>query len=414
VSGDGSTGQLAQRSGFRTAFGVGEFRALWAAEALSQVGDQLARVALSVLVYAKTNSAALAALTLALSFTPSFLGSALLSGLADRYPRREVMIVCDLVSAALVIVMSISGMPIAVVCLAMAGVALVGGPFKSARLALLPEVLSGETYVAGLAIRSITIQTAQLLGFLAGGLVVALINPYLALTLDVLTFLVSAALVRFFVPYRPAPQRITRRRSFWASTVHGAQVIAGIPGLRALFVLTMLAGLYIGPEGLAAPWAAELGEPTRTVGLLMGAPAAGLIAGSWLYTKLFTPEVRAQMVGPMAAAAGLLLIFCAFEPGLWASLTLLFLSGVCTAYQIQIGATFATSAPAESRAQVMGLLNSGVLTAQGLGVLLAGVLAEQIGVARTVAIAGALGLVIALPAAATWNRATAARETAAG
>ncbi|MFC0116140.1 hypothetical protein [Kibdelosporangium aridum] len=78
--------QAAQRSGFRSAFGVREFRALWAAEALSQLGDQLARVALAVLVYSRTNSAALAALTIALSYTPSFLGSALLSGLADRFP----------------------------------------------------------------------------------------------------------------------------------------------------------------------------------------------------------------------------------------------------------------------------------------------------------------------------------------
>jgi MFS family permease len=54
----------------------------------------------------------------------------------------------------------------------------------------------------------------------------------------------------------------------------------------------------------------------------------------------------------------------------------------------------------------MGLLNSGVLTAQGLGVLLAGLLADRIGVAHTVALAGALGAVIA---AATTTRVTAAR-----
>src|SRR5690242_6526164 len=112
-------GQLAQSSGFRMAFGVREFRALWAAEALSQIGDQLARVALAILVYARTNSAALAALTIALSYTPSFLGSALLSALADRFPRREVMIACDLISATLVLIMAIPGMHLGIVCVAM-------------------------------------------------------------------------------------------------------------------------------------------------------------------------------------------------------------------------------------------------------------------------------------------------------
>jgi MFS family permease len=406
-------GQLAQRSGFRAAFGVGEFRALWAAEGLSQIGDQLARVALTVLVYARTNSAALAALTLALSYTPSFLGSALLSGLADRFPRREVMIVCDLMSAVLVMVMALPGMPLPIVCVAMAGVALVGGPFRSARLALLPEVLEGEAYVAALAVRSITIQTAQLLGFTLGGVVVALINPYLALALDAFTFLLSAALVRYAVPFRPAPLQ-PEKRKFWSSSLHGARVIGSIPGLPALYVLAMLAGFYIGPEGLAAAWSAELGEPTRVVGLLMGAPAAGLIVGAWLFTRFVRPEVRPTLVGPLACLAGLALTLCVLKPGLWAAVGVLVLSGIFTAYQVQVGAAFGRSAPADSRAQVMGLLNSGALTVQGIGVLLAGVLAEQIGVANTVAVAGALGALVAVPAAAALKRATAARETTTG
>lgn len=405
---------MAQRSGFRAAFGVSEFRALWAAEALSQIGDQLARVALTVLVYASTNSAALAALTLALSYTPSFLGSALLSGLADRFPRREVMVVCDLISAVLVLIMAVPQMPLAVVCVAMAGVSLVGGPFRSARLALLPEVLEGEAYVAALAVRSITIQTAQLLGFTLGGVVVALINPYLALALDAATFLVSAGLVRSSVPYRPAPQQPEQRRRFWSSSLHGARVIASIPGLPALYVLAMLAGLYIGPEGLAAAWAAELGEPTKVVGLLMGAPAGGLILGAWLFTRFVRPETRPRLVGPLAALAGLALAVCVIKPGLWAALGILVVSGVCTAYQVQVGASFGRSAPADSRAQVMGLLNSGALTVQGIGVLLAGLLAEQIGVANTVAVAGAIGALIAVPAAVAWSRTTAARETTTG
>jgi MFS family permease len=77
----------ADRVTFRAVFAVREFRAIWAAEALSQVGDQLARVALAVLVYDRTESAALAGLTYALTLAPAFLGGVVLSGLADRFPR---------------------------------------------------------------------------------------------------------------------------------------------------------------------------------------------------------------------------------------------------------------------------------------------------------------------------------------
>lgn len=393
------------------AFRVGEFRAMWAAEALSQAGDQLARVALSVLVFSTTGSAALAALTLGLSYTPALLGSALLSGLADRFPRREVMVGCDLVSTALLVVMALPGTPLWLLCVAMAGVALVGGPFKSARLALLPEVLTGEVYVAGLAVRNITIQTAQLLGFAGGGALVVLLGPSLALALDAATFLLSALLVRFGVRHRPAATDPTRRRPFWTSSIDGARLIGSIPGLPALFVIGMLSGLYIAPEGLGAPWIAEMGAPAGAVGLVMGAPAAGLILGVWLFTRFLGPARRERLVGPVAALAGLSLVVCVVQPGLWAALACLVASGIFTAFQVQVGASFGQLVPADGRAQVMGLLNSGVLTAQGIGVLLAGVLAQGIGVARTVAVFGLVGAVLAVPMGLVWTRARARAAT---
>jgi MFS family permease len=80
---------------------------------LSVAGDQLARVALTILVFNVTHSALLAAVTFAVSIVPTFLGGLLLSGLADRFPRRTVMIACDLARAALVAVMAVPGMPLA-------------------------------------------------------------------------------------------------------------------------------------------------------------------------------------------------------------------------------------------------------------------------------------------------------------
>ena len=322
------------------------------------------------------------------------------------------MIACDLVSVALVVVMALPGMPLWVVCVAMAGVAMVGGPFKAARLALLPEVLNGEAYVGALALRSMTIQIAQVLGFAVGGAAVGLIGPRPALAVDAATFLLSTALVLFGVPRRPAPRHRDVRRSFWRSTLHGARLIAEVPGLRSLYVLGMLAGLYITPEGLAAPWAAELGAPPQAVGLIMGAPAVGLVVGAWAITKFVTPEQRARSTGLLAALAGLALTLCATRPGLPGVLALLVVSGIFTAYQVQVGASFGRLTPPDGRAQVMGLLNSGGLTAQGLGVLLSGLLAEFLGVPATVAIAGAVGVLVAVPMAVAWSRATAAKHAA--
>lgn len=66
-------------SGVTAALRVREFRALWSAELLSVGGDPLPRVALAVLVYGRTGSAAWAAATYALTFLPALLGGVLLS-----------------------------------------------------------------------------------------------------------------------------------------------------------------------------------------------------------------------------------------------------------------------------------------------------------------------------------------------
>ena len=65
------------------------------AGAQSQIGDQLASVALSVLVFDRTGSGLATAATYALTFLPAVVGGIVLTGLADRYPRRTLIVACD-------------------------------------------------------------------------------------------------------------------------------------------------------------------------------------------------------------------------------------------------------------------------------------------------------------------------------
>ncbi|MFC6094957.1 hypothetical protein [Saccharothrix lopnurensis] len=73
------------------------------------VGDRLARVALSVLVYERTNSAGWTAVAYGLTYLPDLVSGPLLSGLAGRHPRRAVMSATDLARAVLVAVMAVPG-----------------------------------------------------------------------------------------------------------------------------------------------------------------------------------------------------------------------------------------------------------------------------------------------------------------
>ena len=76
----------ARNATFREVFAVGEYRALWFAQLLCIGGDQFARVALAVLIYDRTGSPALAAVTFAVTAVAMAAGGLLLGWTADRYP----------------------------------------------------------------------------------------------------------------------------------------------------------------------------------------------------------------------------------------------------------------------------------------------------------------------------------------
>jgi len=128
-----------------------EFRALAAAGLLSAVGDQVARVALSVLVFDRTSSALLTALTYALTFLPAVIGAPLLSGLADRRPRRQLMVGLDLIRAALVAAMAVPGLPLPILLALLVVVNVAESPFDGARAALVPDI-TGDRYLAAVVV----------------------------------------------------------------------------------------------------------------------------------------------------------------------------------------------------------------------------------------------------------------------
>ncbi|GAA2614922.1 MFS transporter [Actinomadura fulvescens] len=390
---------------YREVFAVGEFRALWLAQVLSFVGDQLAQVALAVLVYQATDSAMLTALTYALTYIPPIVGGPVLSGLADLFPRRTVMVVCDLLRMGLVGLMALQAMPFWTLCVAVFLTVLLGAPFSAARAALLPDVLDGDKYVAGSAINNITHQATQMLGFLAGGAIVAVVGTYEALAIDSVTFGASALVLVIGLRRRPATkEREKESLGLWRGTRDGARLVFGDPRLRLLVLFAWLCGFYVIPEGLAAPYAATFGGGALTVGLLMSAMPTGMVIGAFLFSRFVRPTNRIRVMGWMAMLACAPLIGAAAHPPLWAVMLLWAVSGVGSAYQLAANAAFVAAVPPSGRGQAFGLAQSGILAGQGVGILIAGAGAQVLGVEAVVALAGALGLSVAAMLSLTWNK----------
>jgi MFS family permease len=393
------TGRAAR---YRDVFANGEFRALWLAELVSTAGDQIARVALSLLVFDRTRSAALAALTFALTMLPALFGP-LLAGLADRYPRREVMVCADLVRAALMGIMAIPGVSLPPLFVLLFVTQLLGSPSNAARGALLADVLPGDQLTVGQGARGMVDQIAQVAGFAFGGVLTVALTAYGALGVNAASFLVSAVAVGLGVRSRPAVGGVGAPVSLWASTRRGARLVFADRELRTLVWLIWMIGLPVAAEGLAVPYLSKIDPDPAAAGWLLAANPLGAIVGAFLVTKL-APERRLRLMGPLAAVSGLPLILCVFQPNLVISCLLFGLSGAAAAYMVIAPPAFIQRTPVAERGQAIGLMSSGAIAAQGIAVALGGVLADQTGSAGALAIAGVATVVVGLVLTLMWQR----------
>ncbi len=387
---------------FAEVFADAQFRALWVAQLLSVLGDQVARVALAVLVFTDTGSASLTALTYALTFLPDLVAGPLLSGIADRAPRRATMVVTDLLRAGLLALMAVPGMPFWALCALVVGGQLLAVPFAAARAAILPHVLTGERYVVASAVSGTTYQSGQVLGFALGGPLVALVGVPGALLADAATFVLSALVLQLGVAEQRAAAAPATRT---AGLRDGARIVLGDRRLRALVALACVSSFVVTIEGLAAPYAAALGGGPVAVGLLLAANPLGAALGIVVIARLVPPARRDRLLGPLAVASCVPLVASALDPPLAGLIVLWVLSGTACAYQVPANAAFVAAVPDAHRGQAFGLAVTALRVTQGVGVLLAGLLAERTGPATAVAVAGVLGVLVALGCAAAWARA---------
>jgi MFS family permease len=389
----------AHRPGYRAVLADPEYRGLFLADGLSVVGDQVTRIAVALLVFERTGSSLAAAATYAASYLTWLLGGPVLSTLADRLPRRRVLVSCDLARAALVACLAIPGLPLPLLFVLLAAVGLLAPPFDAARSALIADVLEGERYVVGNALSSAVANVGQLAGFLAGGALVHLLGTSGALLVDAGTFLVSAALVAALVRPRSAPAVRDPLVGLAAELGAGAAYVWRTPVLRALLAWGALSGAVAIPaEGLAVVLATETGGGALAAGALTAAVPAGFLLGVWALLRI-EPDRRQQLFPVLILLTAALLAATPLAGGLATLLLLWTVAGVGTALQLVANAAFVQAVPPQLRGRAFGIAGTVLTASQGVVLLLAGALAEQVDAAEAVALVAGAGLIVL---AARW------------
>jgi len=397
-------GAVPPRATFRDVFAVREFRALWFSEILSVAGDRLALVAYTLLVYERTKSPLLAALAYAVGYLPWVIGGLFLADLADRYPRRSVMVVCDAVRTVLVAAMVVPHVPLLALAALLFATFMFASPFESARASITPDILDGEHYPLGKAIIQTTFLAGQVVGAAGAGLAVAFVGVHVALVIDAVTFVLSGLFIGLGTRARPAAAKPeTVRSSPWARMRDGFKLVFGDRALRTLLMLGWLVAFYTIPEGIAAPYAAKLGGGSIATGLVLASTVFSTTIATPLFTRFVRPRRRLAWMGPLAVLTCATLVLTALRPGLAASLVIFSLSAAFGVYQLAANTAFVVRVPNERRAQAFGIANMGVIVGQGAAFVAAGAAAEVVSPAAVIAVGGGIGAVAGIILTLRWR-----------
>jgi MFS family permease len=411
----------AERSAtFREVLASGEYRAIFTAGALSIFGDSMARAAVTALVYHHTRSVLAASATFAISYLPWLGFGPLLTALAERYPYRRTMIVCDVARVVTIGLVAVPGVPVPALLFLLLLSAMFEPPFRAARSALTAHVLKGDRYVVGIAMQETSGQVALVSGYFLGG-TLAVLSPRLTIGFDALTFAVSACLIGLWIRHREPALRPERRTHLLRESAEGFRLVFGQPVLRSIAVVVFAALLFsIVPEGLGAAWADVLSPHNPRAqgwmqGLIMCSMPLGFTIGSLSINRLVRPATRQKLIRPFAVVIPLSLSAAFFSPPIWGVSLIAAVTGFATAALTPAAnGLFVQVLPDEFRARAFGVMLAGVQLSQGAGVFVTGALANHFDLTRVVGLWGAAGVVVMLLVTLTWPRPEVISDAVAG
>jgi MFS family permease len=383
--------------GNRAVLAIPEFRKLFAAQAISDVGDGMTFTAMLLLVNNLTHSpAALAVLAIAVAL-PSMIGGIIAGTYADRLDRRRIMIASDTIRAVLVlgfvVVATVDRLPILyVIAFAQASI---GTLFSPARGALIPRVVPREGLMAANGLGQISRTVGSLLGTAVIGVVIATTGAYWpAFVFDAATFAASVLIVLRIdrsIGRVEAPEAGQAHRSVGASALDGLRLIGRSPTLSATILGLSIAGLGLGAVNLLfVPFVINtLQASAAWIGPIEGAQTVSLIAAGGLVAVLARRLSMQTMVIGGLAGVGVLISVLYITPNVYFLLLMAFGFGwFVTPLQASTQSLVQSITTDAVRGRVLGALQASLSTTQIVSIALAGVFASIIGIRNLFLIAG--------------------------
>jgi MFS family permease len=360
-----------------------DFRRLFLASVVSLAGDWFSFVAVADLVTRLTGRPGAAAFVYAATVLPVFLASPLAGAIADRYDRKKILLIADLIRIPVVLLLCLAALWGSVALAIAAVIALgVGASFHDpVASAATPNLVAPQDLATAQSLMGAVWGSMLLVGAGIGGVVADVFGMQTAFVVDAASFAVSALLI---VGIRRPMQE--GKRSAHAGF---GEVIAYARRERLVGRL-VLAKVGVssanGTVGLLPAFGAKLGGASIATGLLFAARGLGALLGPMLVRWFAGKAPRSRVIVWVVAASTLL--YCAIYALVPLTSAFAVAMVLVTIAHIGGGAQWSISTyglqvltPDRLRGRVMSLDYGLATLAIGMSSILAGLLADAYGAA---------------------------------
>ena len=359
------------------------------------MGDRLAMVAFPWLVYKSTGSALGTGAIFALYTLPYVLFGAFAGVVIDRFNKRAVMVIADVVRAALVVVVPFAATrslaSVYVLSFVMASASVFFDPCK---LAILPDIVGKERLLRANSLLATGENLTEIIGYSLAGFTLAWVTTATAFRIDALTFAASAAaltLMRYHAPVRAAASQTAR--SFWHELHEG---LSFLRHHRALLLNTLMVVAFVAGLGASYPLTflfavRTLHAGTEAFGAFEAVIGAGYLVGSLALATLATRVRKGYAMAVGWAVMGVGLMAVALAGAVWQAFIPFAVFGLANAVAlIAVDTWLQDVVPERLRGRVFGARFTLTQGTYALSVLVGGALAGLVDVRVLLVAAGVL------------------------
>ena len=373
-------------------------RAYFAVLAQSALGNGAAYIALLVIAYDRYRSAWAISLVLIADLVPAALLGPVFGAAADRWSRRNCLIVSDVVRAlAFLGIALVDSFPATVGLALLAGAGT--GLFNPASLAAIPSLVQPERLPAATALYGAITDFGFIVGPALAALVLLFGGPEVILYANVVTFAVSALiLTRLRFGAAPAVEdESAPRPGLFREAREGLSIIAGMVGIRAVIVASGAMLLFAGLFNVAElPFATEeLDAGSAGFGALTAIYGLGFVAGSLSGSRGGEAVALKRRFLSGLALVGAGFVACGLAPGFPAALPAFALAGLGNGLTLVYERLLIQTTVDDSvMARTFGVRDGVSAWGFAAAFLAAGALIEALGVRTVLVVAGVGGLLV--------------------